>query len=79
METARPIEGFPDYVVDVDGSVYNARSGLRRRASRTQNGAVKITLYRAGRAYTKSLALLVAKAHLYNDYDPEIFDTPHPS
>lgn len=69
------IEGFPDYVVDRDGTVYNSRGSVRR-PSLTQDGAVKITLYREGKPYTKSLPLLVAKTHLYNDHDPEIFDTP---
>lgn len=70
------IEGFPDYVVREDGTVYNVRSGRQRKSSITQNGATKITLYKNGRPYTKSLALIVARAHLYNDHDPEIFDTP---
>lgn len=76
MDDARTVPGFPDYVIDKEGSVYNRESGLRRKPSRTQEGAVKITLFREGRAYTKSLSLLVAKAWLYNDHDPEIFDTP---
>lgn len=76
MEDPRPIEGFPDYVVDRDGTVYTAWKSRPRKPSFTREGAVKITLYRDGKAYTKSLALLVAKAHLYNDHDPEIFDTP---
>lgn len=76
MENAKTIEGFPDYVIDRDGSVYNANTGLKRKPSATQRGSLKITLFLEGRAYTKSLALLVAKAWLYNDHDPEIFDTP---
>lgn len=74
--TAKPIEEFPDYVVDVDGTVRHARTGRVRRSSHTREGAVKITLFRDGQPHTRSLALIVAKAHLYNDHDPEIFDTP---
>jgi hypothetical protein len=77
MENPITIEDFPDYVIDRDGSVYNAKYNFSSvRSSHTREGAVKITLRRDGKAYTKSLARLVAKAHLYNDFDPEIFNTP---
>lgn len=76
MEDAKPIDGFPEYVITKDGTVYTLASGLKRKPSMTQEGALKITLYRDGRAYTKSLSLLVANAWLYNDFDPDIFDTP---
>lgn len=76
MQNPRPIEGFPDYVVDVDGSVYTAHRQRLRRPSHTREGAVKITLYHDGKPHTRSLARIVANAHLYNDHDPEIFDTP---
>lgn len=76
MEDAKPIEGFPDYLIGKDGSVYTARNGARRRPSITRRGATKITLYKDGVPYTKSLARLVADAWLYNNHDPEIFDTP---
>lgn len=76
VETAKEIDGFPEYAVDEAGMVYTIASGLRRKPSLTQEGSMKITLYREGRAFTKSLALVVANAWLYNDYDPEIFDTP---
>ena len=76
MENPRPIEGFPDYVVDRDGSVYTAYKFKPRKPSLTREGAVKITLYENGQPQTRSLALIVAKAHLYNDHDPDIFDTP---
>lgn len=76
MEDTKPIEGFPEYVIGKDGTVYTVASGLRRRSSRTREGSIKVTLYRDGKPYTKSLSLLVAKAWLYNDFDPDIFDTP---
>lgn len=71
-----PVPGFEDYVIDRDGTVYTAWNKRLRRASRTQEGAVKITLYRDGIPYTKSLARLVARAHLWNGFDPTIFNTP---
>jgi hypothetical protein len=76
MSTLVEIEGFPDYVVGNDGRVLSVRSGRTIRPSITQRGVAKITLSHRGVAYTKSLARIVAKAHLYNDFNPEIFDTP---
>ncbi len=76
MENALVIDEFPDYVIDKTGSVYKSSSGRLRRPSRTQNGAYKVTLYRDGVPFTKSLPRLVANAFVYNNYDPEIFDTP---
>lgn len=76
MEYGVPIEGFPDYLVSKEGNVYTDRGKRLRKPSLTRQGGVKITLYNEGRPFTKSLALLVAQTHLYNDHDPEIFDTP---
>lgn len=74
--TAKPIAGFPDYLIDRDGTIYTVYKHRVRRPSFTREGAVKITLFRDGQAFTKSLPRLVAENWLYNDYDPEIFDTP---
>jgi hypothetical protein len=76
MISPKEIPGFPEYLVDVDGQVYTERTGLPRRPSMTREGAIKIALYRHGRPYTKSLARIVAETHVYNDHDPEVFDTP---
>lgn len=76
MDDTKPIEDFPGYVVSKAGHVYTERNGMRLRPSTTQDGAYKVTMYQDGRPKTRSLALLVAKAWLYNDRDPEIFDTP---
>ncbi len=76
MEQSKVISEFPEYTINRDGAVYTTQSGLRRRSSFTREGSAKITLYRNGQQFTRSLPLLVAKAHLYNDRDPEIFDTP---
>ena len=72
----KPIEEFPDYEIAEDGTVITTATGLVRKTSLTRHGSVKITLHRNGKPYTRSLALLVAKAYVYNDHDPEIFDTP---
>lgn len=71
-----PVEGFPNYVVHKDGTIKQVHTEHIRRPSRTRAGASKITLFRDGVPATRSHALIVAKAHLYNDFDPEIFDTP---
>jgi hypothetical protein len=70
------VDGFPEYVVTREGKVYTIRNGMERRPSLTRAGAVKITLNKNGVAHTRSLALIVARAHLYNDHNPDIFDTP---
>lgn len=76
LDIGREIEGFEAYVVMPDGTIYTKDSGLKRKPSLTQNGQIKVTLYRDGRSYTKSVALLVAKAWLYNDWNPDVYDTP---
>lgn len=73
---AKQIEDFPNYSIDCEGTVYNLLNGRIRRASMTREGAMKVTLYHDGLPYTRSLPLLVAKAFLWNDHNPEIFDTP---
>lgn len=75
MTNYREIEDFPGYSVGDDGTVVN-EYGRPIKPSITQRGASKITLYRGGVSFTKSVSLLVANAHVYNDWDPEIFDTP---
>lgn len=75
MTVYKEIEGFPGYSVSDDGQVIN-EYGRPIKPSITQRGASKVTLYRGGVAFTKSLSLIVAKEHVYNDWDPEIFDTP---
>lgn len=70
------IEEFPNYVISKAGVIKNRDTEHIRALSRTQSGAVKVTLFNLGVGYTRSLTLLVAKAHVYNDHDPDIFDTP---
>lgn len=70
------IEGFPMYVVNREGQIKNIRTHQNRHASRTQQGHEKVTLFCDGLPYTRSVALIVAKAFLWNDFNPEIFDTP---
>lgn len=76
MKDAVPIDEFPDYLITKEGRVYTARNMMERRPSMTREGAMKITLYHEGLPYTRSLPLLIAKAFLWNDHNPEVFDTP---
>lgn len=76
MDELRDIEDFPEYGVARDSSVYNKAAGTLRKASYTREGAVKITLFFRNRPHTRSLPKIVAQAWLYNDFNPEIFDTP---
>lgn len=76
LAVAKEIEDFPDYVITPEGNVFVKETGNIRKPSLTQNGQVKIILFRDGKRYTKSLALLVARAWLHNDRNPEIYDTP---
>lgn len=70
------IQEFPEYLITREGLVYTEKTGQIRKPSFTTQGTVKITLFKGGQPYTRSLALLVAKAYVYNDHDPELFDTP---
>lgn len=77
-ETLKEIYDFPGYSVARNGSVYNTNYLVPRviRPSLTRQGAVKVTLYKDGQPKTRSLAKIVAEHWLYNDHDPNIFDTP---
>lgn len=76
MDSPKPIDGFPGYLIGRDGTVYTEYRMQVRKPSFTREGAVKITLFKDGKGYTRSLPRLVAETHLYNDFDPEIFTTP---
>lgn len=76
MVSTKSLDEFPGYVVDKAGNVYNESNGLRRKPSRTRDGQLKIALYKDGHPHTRSLALLVATAWVYNDFDPDVFTTP---
>lgn len=76
MDELKLLQEFPEYGVSRDGSVYNLATGYKLNPSRTRAGAVKVTISKDGRPHTRSLPLLVAQEWVYNDRDPEIFDTP---
>lgn len=76
MDGLRIIEDFPDYGVSREGEIYNIATEHRRVPSVTKSGSYKITLFHNGVGHTRSVAKIVADAWLYNDFDPEIFDTP---
>jgi len=76
MEETRVIPDFPEYGVAKTGVVYNLSTEKVRKPSLTREGAAKITLFRGGKPYTRSLPKIVADVWLWNDFDPQIFDTP---
>lgn len=71
-----PIEDFPGYLVDREGRIFSERTDRQITPSKTRQGLAKITLHRDGDPHTRALAPIVAKAHLYNDHDPDVFNTP---
>lgn len=74
--TWKQIEGFPNYEVSEEGLIRQVDTQRIRAVSRTQAGACKVTLFINGMRHTRSVPLIVAKAHVYNDHDPKIFETP---
>ena len=72
----KSIPEFPDYSVSDQGEVRSDRYNRIRNTSMTAGGAAKVTLFKGDKPYTRSLALLVTQAHVWNDYDPEFFNTP---
>jgi len=70
------IEEFADYSVSDEGLIRSDRYERFRNISRTAQGAAKVTLFKEDQAFTRSVALLVATAFVWNDYDPAIFNTP---
>ena len=68
------IEGFPDYMVGETGEIVNvATGGMPLQQSRNNQGLPKITLVYNHRPYTRSPAVLVAKAFVMPER--EDFDT----
>lgn len=58
------IEEFPDYSVSDEGMVRNDRFGRLMHLTINQQGVVKVGLSRGNEQFTRSVALLVAKAFL---------------
>ena len=76
MDDAVQIDEFPQYLINPEGRVWNSRTGKEVQPGMTKTGLVKINLYRDKVLYTRSLPLLVARAFLPNDRNPEVFNTP---
>lgn len=68
------IEEFPNYLVSNWGNVYNMKRGEMRRQFLTQRGYNAVTIFKDGRPYTRSVALLVAKSFVPNP-DERRFDS----
>jgi hypothetical protein len=70
------IEDFPHYAVSNYGDVVNLKTDCLRKQTQNQQGVSMVTISRNGRGYTKAVGLLVARAHVLNQYDAEVFNTP---
>ena len=70
------LEGFNLYQVSNYGYVINIKTGRQRKTTVNQQGIGMVSLRHDNlRIYTMSVSKLVADAFLYNEYDPEIFNT----
>lgn len=56
------IADFPEYVISTHGDIVNINSGRWMAQSETREGHTKVGLFRSGRQYTRSVAVLVAEA-----------------
>lgn len=70
------LEEFPLYSISNYGRLINLRTECLRKPSQNAQGIAKVTLYNDAGIFTKSLAVLVAQAHLPNDRDPKLFNCP---
>ncbi len=70
------LEDFPEYLISEQGEVYNARRSKLRKLMVNQQGVVMVQLAREDGHYTRSVALLVARAFLPKD-DPRFNTVIH--
>lgn len=75
MTTWREIEEFPDYSVSDEGLVKHDRFNRILRLTQNQQHVVKVGLSLGNEQFTRSVALLVAKAFLPEPVNPN-FNTP---
>lgn len=77
-QNLKEVKDFPMYCVSDKGEVFRNNYGRLRRVKAFPNGqgAMKVTLSMHNQLYTKSVAKLVAQAFVWNDHDPEIWNTP---
>lgn len=68
------LEEFPEYCISNYGEIYQAKNMAFKRTYMTRQGVVAATLYRDGRQFARSVALLVAKTFV-TPLQP-IFQTP---
>lgn len=61
----KQIEGFPNYVIDEFGNVFNVKSG-KMKAQQTYNGYKYVQLCSRGQSKTMLVHRLVAKAYIPN-------------
>lgn len=65
MSNWRDLEEFPDYCVSDQGELMNVVRESMLRTSYTREGHAKVTLYRDGLQFTRSVAKLVARKFVY--------------
>ena len=61
---AKPVAGFPGYLVYRDGRIYSEKTGKFLRSSRNKAGARQVTLYTNGQQTNKLVSRVVAEAFL---------------
>jgi len=67
------LQEFPEYVISNYGDVVNKNSGRWMAQSETREGHIKVGLVRAGKQFTRSVAVLVAEAFVVGHGG--VFDT----
>lgn len=75
-EVWKEIEDFPGYSVSDFGRVRNDKTGKILVLTKTQQGLVKVGLVKDGAQWSRSVALLVATAHLERPIGLDYYDTP---
>lgn len=66
---------FPGFAVSTDGRVSNIRTSRLLSTRMNQQGFLMVNLTRDRRLYTRSVSMLVAKAFVPQEGDPEVFNS----
>lgn len=64
MEIWVPLQNFPNYVINSDGTIKQADTGVIKTSRVNNYGDLIVNLYQEGRLYTRKLSLLVAQSYL---------------
>lgn len=63
-----PIKGYENYSVDVDGQIYNTKTGRALKPSVGANGYCRVNLRKDGKSKTVYVHRIVAEAFIKNPY-----------